>query len=133
MEILCAHDWPGNVRELQHCIQRAIILTNGYPVHASDIQRALDLAVPSQPAIAGQPVIAEAESIKCRNLVQAYMKSYRGSTMHAEFLGMMEKLMLAEALEQAHGNQTQAAKQLGIARPTLKAKLDKYRPTQMLT
>jgi DNA-binding NtrC family response regulator len=130
MEILCAHDWPGNVRELQHCIQRTIILTNGYPVHASDIQRALDVAAPRPPAIAGQPAAAEAESVKCRNLVQAYMKSYRGAALHTAFLEMMEKLLLAEALEQAHGNQTQAAKLLGIARPTLKAKLDKYKPTQ---
>ena len=61
------------------------------------------------------------------------MQSYRGAAMHAEFMEMTEKLLLAEALEQAHGNQTQAAKLLGIARPTLKAKLDKYRPTQLLT
>lgn len=29
METLLLHDWPGNVRELEHCIERAVVLSEG--------------------------------------------------------------------------------------------------------
>jgi len=38
---------------------------------------------------------------------------------------MVEKHLLAEALRRTHGNQTHAARLLGLARPTLHAKMQK--------
>jgi transcriptional regulator with GAF, ATPase, and Fis domain len=34
MTVLCAGQWPGNVRELENFIERAVILTSGYTLHA---------------------------------------------------------------------------------------------------
>ena len=33
MSRLAAHDWPGNVRELQNLVERALILSEGGPLH----------------------------------------------------------------------------------------------------
>ncbi len=33
---LLKHNWPGNVRELQHCIEKAIILSNGNVLNEDD-------------------------------------------------------------------------------------------------
>jgi two-component system nitrogen regulation response regulator NtrX len=35
-KILVAHDWPGNVRELKNAIERAVILSDGVSISASD-------------------------------------------------------------------------------------------------
>jgi DNA-binding protein Fis len=42
-------------------------------------------------------------------------------------LGETEKAMLARALEKFSGNQTQAARALGISRDTLRYRMKKYR------
>ena len=35
---LSAHTWPGNVRELQHSIERAVLLTRGSHIEATDLR-----------------------------------------------------------------------------------------------
>jgi len=37
MRALCKHGWPGNVRELQHVIERAVLMTRGEWIEASDL------------------------------------------------------------------------------------------------
>jgi transcriptional regulator with GAF, ATPase, and Fis domain len=33
VEVLCSYLWPGNIRELQNVIERAVILSQGQPLH----------------------------------------------------------------------------------------------------
>ena len=37
VEILLSYNWPGNVRELENVLQRAIVLSSGGKILASDI------------------------------------------------------------------------------------------------
>jgi two-component system response regulator FlrC len=37
LEILLSYNWPGNVRELENVLQRAIVLSSGGKIMASDI------------------------------------------------------------------------------------------------
>ncbi|MEJ5366580.1 MAG: sigma 54-interacting transcriptional regulator [Desulfosoma sp.] len=37
LEALLAHDWPGNVRELENRLTRAVAMTQGSRIHASDL------------------------------------------------------------------------------------------------
>ena len=37
MQILSEYDWPGNVRELENVIERAVVLTKGGVIEASDL------------------------------------------------------------------------------------------------
>jgi DNA-binding NtrC family response regulator len=37
LSVLRDHDWPGNVRELENTIERAVVLTSGTRIEASDI------------------------------------------------------------------------------------------------
>jgi DNA-binding NtrC family response regulator len=41
-------------------------------------------------------------------------------------VAQLEKRMILEALERAKGNRSEAARQLGIGRPQLYAKLEEY-------
>ncbi len=120
--MLCDYSWPGNVRELQNCLQQALILTQGYPIHTPHIAETLHQL--REPSAAGEHPAAYLD--KLQRLIADYLGSYRGAAAHQEFLEAAEKLLLAEAMRLRQGNQTHAAQFLGLTRPTLKAKLDKY-------
>ncbi|TFH28079.1 MAG: sigma-54-dependent Fis family transcriptional regulator [Bacteroidia bacterium] len=37
MDVIQGHAWPGNVRQLQHCMERAVLLTDGRKIEPGDI------------------------------------------------------------------------------------------------
>jgi nitrogen regulation protein NR(I) len=119
---LRVYSWPGNVRELQNCIQQAVILTRGYPIRSQHILKALSTMAAADAGADDTP----ARFDELKQLIQNYLSTYEGRGAHVEFLETAEKLLLSEAMRLHQGNQTHAAKFLGLARPTLKAKLDKY-------
>ena len=104
MEVLLAYDWPGNVRELVHVIERAAALG----AEIIDVASLPDALRPRtsrslQPAAGRSPPMSLREAV-----------------------AQLEKRMILEALERARGNRSEAARQLGIGRPQLYAKLDEY-------
>jgi DNA-binding NtrC family response regulator len=106
MEALVAYDWPGNVRELVHVIERAAVLGG----------EIIDLA--SLP-----------ESVRTRTVrgsMPATSTSHDAATWLRVATAALERRMIVEALERAHGNRSEAARQLGIGRPHLYAKMDEY-------
>lgn len=121
MELLRAYPWPGNVREFSHTIQRAMIFTHGYPIQAADISAVLQQH-PDE--------IRQADGLReedaLRGLVGRYLASRGGEGAYEHLLGMVEKALLSEALRRCDGNQTHAARLLGLARPTLHAKLQRH-------
>jgi DNA-binding NtrC family response regulator len=104
MRVLLAHDWPGNVRELVHVIQRAAAVCGGEVIDVADLPPAL-----ASPAVEATAVDAELASMPLR-----------------EALATVEKRLIVAALERAGGNRAEAARQLGIARPQLYAKMDEH-------
>jgi nitrogen regulation protein NR(I) len=112
------HSWPGNVRELQNCIQRAMIFTRGHAIQESDIDRAL--------APPGNSLSTSSLDVKLIEVIDAYLLAHRGHCTHADFLERVDRLLVVQALARTSGNQSEAAKLIGIPRPTLHAKLQKY-------
>jgi DNA-binding NtrC family response regulator len=96
LDRLRAHGWPGNVRELENAIESLVALS---PEGALD----LDLL----PGAARAADAAGALTLKQR--VEAY-----------------ERGLVVAALEATHGNQSEAARTLGVSRVTLHDKLRKY-------
>ncbi|MEM6997197.1 MAG: sigma 54-interacting transcriptional regulator [Myxococcota bacterium] len=96
---LQAHQWPGNIRELQNSIERAVLLATGDEIGLEH------LPASQQQGAAGPPVA-------------------HGSRPAAD--EDPERTRIIDALEQCAGNQTRAAKLLGISRNTLLARLDAY-------
>jgi nitrogen regulation protein NR(I) len=117
--VLQAYSWPGNVRELEHCIHRTLIFTGGHPIQAGDVRQALSgSAEHAAGGAAGVGALAD--------FVRKYLGKYSGARAHEDLLESVERLLLAEALERSHGNRSQAARLLGLARPTFHAKLQRY-------
>jgi DNA-binding NtrC family response regulator len=129
---LSVHPWPGNVRELQNCIQQAMILAHGYPIRPLHIAEALRAMTGTEKGVSTPATDTplthglRTHPAGLERLIREYLKTYRGGAAYLEFLETAERLLLSEALRLHKGNQTHAAKFLGMARPTLKAKLDKY-------
>lgn len=121
MQTLVDYPWPGNVRELQHCLHRATIFTRGFPIQTADL--APLLASGAEPGATGPPASVE-EPIK--ELIRLYLDSYRGERAHEQLLERVEKTLLLEALQRTGGNQASAARLLGMARPTLHAKMQRH-------
>jgi len=121
MQVLCNHRWPGNVRELEHCINRALIFTCGFPIRSEDVRYVLKIDAGSESLVGDRGGEQEVQ-----HLVQDYLHGCSGANTHSQFMAMIDKQLVAEALNLCNGNKTQAARRLGITRPTLQAKLQKY-------
>ena len=123
VEFLQSQTWPGNVRELEHCIHRAMIFTQGMPIQVTDIQEALK----AHPAALGAQGQDDSDSDELLlNVIQGYLRSHTGNSAHTEFMQKVDKLLITETLAITEGNQTQAAKLLGLTRSTLQAKMKKH-------
>jgi len=85
--LLRAYDWPGNVRELQNAIERAVVLGSTELLVPEDLPEAL--------------------------FETGDNKSLSVSGYHDK-VAEAKKLIVTRAIEEADGNYTEAAKQLGI-------------------
>ena len=110
--LLLRHSWPGNVRELKNVIERAVVLCDEPALRPANLPAAILAAVESsapRPAVARDPESAAG----------------RPKTMH-EDVRSLERLRIIEALHKCNGNQTAAAKLLGISRRTLTTRLAEF-------
>jgi two-component system response regulator AtoC len=105
MEMLRAYPWPGNVRELRNVIERAFILHAGAdeirPEHLS-------------------PELRKSNAVKRQDKIVPNM------TEEGLVLDDVERKLIAEAMERASGNQSKAARLLGVSRDTLRYRLKKH-------
>jgi DNA-binding NtrC family response regulator len=109
-------DWPGNVRELEHCLQRAAILQQGGVIRPADLRlRAVTASAPPASLFASDGPLAD--------MVRGYLDASADQAPFADFLEQIERLLIREALRRTGGNQSRAAKFLGVSRPTLHAKM----------
>jgi transcriptional regulator with PAS, ATPase and Fis domain len=100
LAVLAAHAWPGNVRELRNVLERALLLSDGSLITEAHLPREV-LRPRGAPAAVPAPAPA---------------KSAASS----------ERSRILEALAACAGNQSRAAKKLGISRKVMLARLDKY-------
>jgi two-component system response regulator AtoC len=104
-----AHHWPGNVRQLRNAVERAALLGDRPALEPED----LDI-----PRAAGGPGRTPAT-------VPAVAAPDPGASW-SEARQADEKAQITAALEKTGGNQSQAAKVLGMPRRTLVRKLAQY-------
>jgi len=100
-EALLGYAWPGNVRELRNALERALVL-------ATDTITAADL--PERVHDASHRVRPAAPS---------------GADVRGQ-LAEVERAAIVAALEADSGNQTRAARRLGLSRRALIYKMEKY-------
>ena len=118
---MLAYHWPGNVRELEHLVQRLTIFAGGYTIQPYDLP--WTLRADPQAAAGGSAPPGEEQWLA---LVRTHLSSYVGDRACEDLVEKVERLLIAEALQRSQGNQTHAARLLGLPRPTLHARMQKY-------
>lgn len=68
------------------------------------------------------------DKIHIDEIENAFMSGQRGKIYHS-IIGEAEKVIIEKALEPSHGNQIEAARNLGVNRNTLRSKIKKLNIT----
>ncbi len=117
---LTRHDWPGNVRELANTIQKALIFNRGAPVQVAEVAHAADGAV-------SPPAASQGADPPMRLWIRHSLSAGQTPNRFDAAMDQFASMLISEALSLTHGNRSRAAKLLGLSRPTLHSKIDKYR------
>jgi nitrogen regulation protein NR(I) len=119
--LLESYRWPGNVRELGNVMQKALIFSRGYPIRAEEISQAIGVESAAR-------LTQEKDMVKTiRSWLRQDLINKTEDNIFDFFIDRFSSLIIQEALDLTGGNRSQAAKLLGLSRPTLQAKIDKYR------
>ncbi|MDA8142220.1 MAG: sigma-54 dependent transcriptional regulator, partial [Desulfobacteraceae bacterium] len=116
--------WPGNVRELSNTLQKALIFNRGAPLRPEDI-----LSIVREDQGRSAPSDSESYEEGLRQWVRDELRNNQNEHLFESATDRFAAFLIKEALIFTDGNRSKAAKLLGITRPTLHAKIDKYRLT----
>ncbi len=103
LQRLREYPWPGNVRELKNAIEHAFVTVTGDCLTLWDLPPEVQRPPSTKPSSPNQVAL----------------------------LNTNEKTRILEAMQQTHGNKTEAAKLLGMSRVTLWKKLKHLGPVQI--
>ncbi len=120
-ELLARHTWPGNVRELANSIKKALIFNRGYPIRPEDISQAI-----SEPDVKKEAVDAPSLEALGRQWIRGILMSEERNDLFNYLMDRFGSLVVSEAMNLTGGNRSRAAKILGLSRPTLQSKIEKY-------
>ena len=134
-EALLSYSYPGNFRELENILERAIALTIGNIIQVDDLQltagngpRLSDLPARSPAEPQAEAVVetaaddaAELPPMNFDDLPQ-FMP---GRTQIQEYLDLLERSIIEQALQITRYNRTQAAKLLGISFRSMRYRMER--------
>ncbi len=104
MRLMLAYNWPGNIRELRNCVEYAFVLARGKSISPEQLP---------------EKVVrfkSDNEGVSDEALLNGRVE-----------LGKSEKEKLLDALRESDGNQTLAAKILGVSRVTVWKRIKKHK------
>ncbi len=101
IDMLTAYHWPGNIREVENVIERAVLLTDGDTIHGHHLPPSLQM--------------------------NRYSTSQQNHGSFEILVRNFEIELITEALKDSSGNQTLAAKNLGITKRMIQYKIQNYK------
>ncbi len=117
------HHWPGNVRELESVLLRGLTLTPRVVIGRDDLagpSRRLDEGVLGVPDQSFEDLLLN----RLHPVVSAFTPGPGGSDLYQLVIESSEKAVISLALRRCKGNQSAAARLLGINRNTLRTKIE---------
>ena len=105
MAALMSHDYPGNVRELENIVEQAVVMAPGETIHQEDLPAHLNQAGGGDGLLLPSQVDGDLPG----------------------FLERLERRLIMDAIERYEGNQSSAARHLGLTESGLRYKLTKWR------
>ncbi len=110
MAVVMSHSFPGNVRELENIIEQTVVMTRGEVVHTDDLPASLTGERQREPG-----------EMLTFDMAQGDLPRW---------LETLEKKVVLESLAAFSGNQSSAARHLGLTESGLRYKLKKWKDEQ---
>lgn len=122
--ILSKNPWQGNVRELANTIQKALIFNRGAPLSPEDIT----IPIKNEKSYAGDSLDKNDKNgdAQLRQWLRKEITTRSGENIFDSCMDSIASLIISEAMNICEGNRSRAAKLLGLSRPTLHSKIEKY-------
>ncbi|MCX7981444.1 MAG: sigma 54-interacting transcriptional regulator [Syntrophales bacterium] len=99
IDAFMSHSWPGNVRELENCIERAVLLAEGDTIEMIHLPPSLQVKTREE-------------------------KTKDTGKFHA-IVSAQERALIIDALKEFNGNQSMAARSLGLTKRIIQYKIKK--------
>ena len=127
LEALQRYRWPGNIRELEGALRQTLLQANGTVIAPEFLPKAIleGKSAPDGARTNSGPDDAAEEGALPFNLKHFIQQRLDGKSanVYAETLEMMERYLLTKILTLTEGNQSEAARVLGITRGSLRHKI----------
>ena len=124
MDIFTKYHWPGNIRQLRNVILTSLILGDGSELSLADVSWLFDEL---------QPLPQQRQSDFTDGSQNCQPNTLPPSRLAGVPLVQIERQAILDTLRHTAGNQTKAAKVLGISDRTLRDKLRRYRQQDCTT
>jgi two-component system nitrogen regulation response regulator GlnG len=118
MDVLLGYAWPGNVRELQNVLKQTLLRSAGHviiPEFVPERVRVPDVDVPGA-------THSESSGTDLRRFVDERLQA-GSNDLYSEALEFMDRYVVTRVLRVCDGNQSKAARMLGITRGCLRSKV----------
>ncbi len=126
MEQLGAHSWPGNVRELRNTIEHMLTLSEGGPLEARHIPASLRQKLAEQAVTAGtRPASPDRSGARLPRSPSGSISLSEGETLESRLIEL-EADLIRWALDRENGNQSAAARRLGITESKIRNRMKLY-------
>ncbi len=126
------YEWPGNVRELKNVIERAVVMCKGTELGIDELEKADPEAFGSEETAEFEPLLPPPRGPfgtlvppRGSSTLADVRVPQAGGDLRGE-VKSLEKQRILDALTKTAGNQSQAAKLLGMSRYTLIARIEEY-------
>ena len=116
LECLHRYHWPGNVRELRNAMELAAVMCRGAIVEVADLPSECAHVAPLKPPAESAGAQEGGRSAAAPSMREEVQRDRR----------RVERKRIVAALERCSGNQSAAARALGISRRTLVVRLAEY-------
>ncbi len=141
LRLLLGYSWPGNIRELRNAIERAMLLAGDGPIlpeHFAVEKMTATVSTPlSEPPVPSRAARSDSDpSSPTRHDTLVPPPGHHDDEDATDSLSLGERLKrsvkeverqhIIDALTRCGGNQTRAARELGISRRTLITRLETY-------
>src|SRR5262245_1379364 len=118
LKTLVEYPWPGTVRELQSVLRKSLLNTTGPVLMSEFLPEEIRSGPP--PLVEGTEAGEDGFSSDLSQLLKTRLAS--SENLYAEALEYMERYVVTRVLQTTGGNQSKAAKILGITRGSLRNK-----------
>jgi len=119
-ESLVQHNWPGNLSELTETLKAALARAGGSPIAPDNLK----FVQPEKKE--DQQESSKVDLSVVKQWIREFLTTRKDTKLFENCRDQFTSLVIREALNLTNGNRSQAAKLLGLSRPTLHSKMDRF-------